>query len=96
MKLLHDIVARVRSGARGLLKALVPADQGRVAAGAVVDVVRSRRELILENVMLRQRSFGLPGADPETQTPPAAGTHATAMPTRKRLEGLGRPQKKLA
>ena len=55
MKLLHDIVARVRSGARGLLKALAPADQGRVAAGAVVDVVRSRRDLILENVMLRQQ-----------------------------------------
>jgi putative transposase len=55
MKLLHDIVARVRSGARGLWNALAPADQARVAAGTLVDVVRSRRELVLENAMLRQQ-----------------------------------------
>jgi hypothetical protein len=41
--------------ARGCWNALAPSEQGRVVVGAAVDVVRSRRDLVLENAMLRQQ-----------------------------------------
>ncbi len=54
-EVLHNIVAWVRSGARGLWNAVAPADQAMVAVSAVVDVVRSRRDLVLEKRLLRHQ-----------------------------------------
>jgi len=54
-ELLHDVVSRLRSKVGLIWRVLQPRSGPGVVRGALADVVRSRRELVLENVMLRQQ-----------------------------------------
>jgi hypothetical protein len=53
MNFLRHIVDWVRSSAVAIWKAVVPNTGPSVASGAAVDLVRRRRELVIENAMLR-------------------------------------------
>ena len=54
-KLCRNLVTGLQSQARRLLAALAPKSDTSVATGFAVDAVRTRRELIFENAMLRQQ-----------------------------------------
>jgi len=53
MKLLRNIVDWVRSRVDAIWQVVAPHPGPGVVGGAEVDIVRSRRELILENALLR-------------------------------------------
>jgi hypothetical protein len=55
MKLLNEIVDWARSTAGAIWRAIGPHATASVAGGAGADIVRSRRELVLENAMLRHQ-----------------------------------------
>jgi hypothetical protein len=54
-ELLHDIAGWIRSTAGAIWQVLAPHAEPGVAHGAAADAVRCRRELVLENAMLRQQ-----------------------------------------
>ena len=54
-KLCGNLLTWLQSQARKLLAALAPKPDISVATGFAVDAVRTRRELIFENAMLRQQ-----------------------------------------
>jgi hypothetical protein len=54
-ELLHDVAGWVRSKAGAIWRAMAPHAAPSVARGAVADAIRCRRELVLENAMLRQQ-----------------------------------------
>jgi hypothetical protein len=62
---MREIVDRLRARASGVWRALTPHIQTSVAAGAVADLIRTRRELILENAMLRHQIVILFRKSPE-------------------------------
>jgi len=80
----------------GLWNALTPADQARVAAGAVVDVVRSRRELVLENAMLRQQIIVLRRKSPRPRLTTLDRLRllvaAAVLPTWRRAMAIVQPE----
>ena len=55
MNLLRHIVGWVRSSAGAMWEAVTPHGGPSVARGVAADIVRSRRELVIENAMLRQQ-----------------------------------------
>jgi putative transposase len=65
MRPMREIVDRLRARASGVWRALAPRIQTSVAAGAVSDLVRTRRQLILENAMLRNQIVILLRKSPE-------------------------------
>lgn len=90
------IVAWVRSGGRSLWNVLAPAEQARVAAGAVVDVARSRRELVIENAMLRQQTIILRRKSPRPRVTTADRLRlflaAAPLPTWRRALAIVQPE----
>ena len=55
MKVLRHIVGRVRSRAGAMWKGVAPHRVPSVARGVAADMVRSRRELVIENALLRHQ-----------------------------------------
>ena len=55
MKLLRSIVGWARSRADAMFRMIAPQARPGIAGGAAADVARSRRELVLENAMLRHQ-----------------------------------------
>jgi hypothetical protein len=56
MKVLRHIVGWVRSRAGVIWKAVAPHDGPGVLRGVAADAVRSRKELVIENALLRHQS----------------------------------------
>lgn len=52
---MHEIVERLRARTYGVWRTLGPHIQTNVAAGVVSDLIRTRRELMLENAILRHQ-----------------------------------------
>jgi hypothetical protein len=55
MKLLRDVVDWVRSGVGAIWRAVAPHAGPGVAGGVAAQIIRTRRELVLENAMLRHQ-----------------------------------------
>ena len=54
-KRLHCVIGWVRSKTGAIWRMLAPHVEPSVVRGAVADIVRTRRELVLENALLRQQ-----------------------------------------
>jgi putative transposase len=96
MRLPGEIVDRLRSLARGAWRFLSPHIQTNVAAGAVVDLARTRRELIFENGMLRHQIVILRRKSPQprltTQDRFRLLAAAALLPTWRRALAIVQPE----
>jgi hypothetical protein len=81
MSFLRRLVNWVRSRAGAVWKAVAPHAGPGVACGAAVDVVRGRRELVIENAMLRHQIIHPPE---EVSEPEAHGIRPVSASRRSR------------